>query len=176
MIEKRAALTRQQVGAMISQGGIGSRAELYRNTWQMGRDRWLFGWGMGSYPHVFGLYNRQTSVDNLPVFYNDAHSDWLQAFAEHGVVGSALLALCAIVPLLRLRRTHFSGPIAGHLLAGCALLLLYAWVEFPFGNIAVVFLWWLTCFCAVQYARLQDRESPGPGNAPDAALRAASSP
>jgi O-antigen ligase len=163
MIEKRAALTRQQVGVMVAQGGIGSRAELYRNTWAMARDRLLFGWGMGSYPHVFALYNRQVSVDKLPVFYRDAHSDWLQAFAEHGLVGSALLALMAILPLLRLRRSHFSSPLAGYLLAGCALLLLYAWVEFPFGNFAVVYLWWLVCFCAVQYARLQDRESSGLG-------------
>jgi hypothetical protein len=42
------------------------------------------------------------------------------------------------------------------------LLLVYAWVEFPFGNLAVVLTWWITFFGAVQYARLQDREAPTP--------------
>ena len=158
----RADLTRAQVGAMWQQGGIGSRAQLYGDTWHMARDRLWFGWGMESYPHVFGrFYNTQRStIDRLPVFYRDAHSDWLQAFAEHGLVGSTLLALLALVPLWSLRRESVGSPVVQFLLAGCALLLLYAWIEFPFGNLAVVLTWWLCFFCAVQYARLQDRESP----------------
>jgi len=104
------------------------------------------------------FYNTRRPVDKLPIFYNDAHSDWLQALAEHGIVGSALLALTAIVPLLRLRRRHLGGPVPAYLLGGCTLLLVYAWIEFPFGNLAVVFTWWLCFFCAVHYARLQDRE------------------
>ncbi len=159
VVMKRAETTRDQVSAMIERGGIGSRAEVYRNTWDMARARIWFGWGMGSYPHVFRIYNRQRSVDNLPVFYQDAHSDWLQSFAEHGLIGTALLGLCAVIPLLRVRRVHLASPVTAYLLAGCALILLYAWIEFPFGNLAVVLLWWLSCFIAVQYARLQDRES-----------------
>jgi hypothetical protein len=124
---------------------------------------------MGSYPHVFTLYNTQRSVDRLPVFYHDAHNDWLQALAEHGFVGTALLALCAVVPLLRLRPRHLVSPLPAYLLGGCALLVLYAWVEFPFGNVAVVLSWWLTFFCAVQYGRLQDREAITPGKSPSGA-------
>lgn len=155
-IQTRAELTRDQVGAMVAQGGIGARAELYGNTWRMAQDKLWFGWGMASYPHIFSrLYNTQSSSgDRLPVFYRDAHSDWLQALAEHGLIGSALLALCAIVPLLQLRRRHASSPIPAYLLGGCALLVLYAWIEFPFGNVSVVLAWWLCFFCAVQYARL----------------------
>ncbi len=59
------------------------------------------------------------------------------------------------MPLAGLRRRHFSSPTAAYLLAGCALVLLYAWVEFPFGNAAVVLTWWLAYFCAVRYARLE---------------------
>ncbi len=163
----RANLTRDQVGAMIDQGGIGSRAKLYGDTWRMAKAKPVFGWGMESYPHVFSrLFNTQTSsIDRLPVFYRDAHSDWLQAFAEYGFAGSALLGLAAIVPLLGLSRWSFSSPLPQFLLAGCALLLLYAWIEFPFGNLAVVLTWWLCYFCAVQYARLQTRESSEPSPA-----------
>lgn len=161
-ITARVAKTREQIDDIRARGGVGARADLYRNTWRMAKDRPWFGWGMASYPHVFTLYNTQTSVDRLPVFYHDAHSDWLQALAEHGFAGSALLALCALVPLLRLRRRHFSSPVPAYLLFGCGLIVLYAWLEFPFGNIAVVLAWWLCFFSAIQYARLHDRESPPP--------------
>lgn len=161
-IDVRLTVTRDQLEEMRARGGIGSRAELYRNTWTMAQAKPWFGWGMGSYPHVFTLYNTHQSVDKLPVFYHDAHSDWLQALAEHGFVGTTLLALCGLVPLLRLRRRHFGGPLQCYLLGGCGLILLYAWVEFPFGNVAVVLTWWTCFFCAVQYARLHDREASTP--------------
>jgi hypothetical protein len=103
------------------------------------------------------------------VFYHDAHSDWLQAVAEHGLVGTTLLGLTGLVPLLRLRRRHFTSPLPAYLFVGCAAILLYAWIEFPFGNTAVVLVWWLCFFSAVHYARLQDREAPSPAKlvAPD---------
>lgn len=158
----RVAKTREQVTEIRARGDTGARGELYRNTWQMAKDRPWFGWGMASYPHVFTLYNTRQSVDKLPVFYRDAHSDWLQSLAEHGFTGTSLLALCGLIPLLRLRRRHLASPVPCYLLAGCALILLYAWVEFPFGNIAVVLTWWLSFFSAVHYARLYDREAPAP--------------
>jgi O-antigen ligase len=158
-ITTRLAKTREQLDDMQERGDIGSRRLLYQDTWRMARDKPWFGWGMGSYPHVFTLYNSQRSVDKLPVFYRDAHSDWLQAFAEHGIVGCALLTLCALVPLLRLRARHLASAVPCYLLGGCALLLLYAWVEFPFGNLAVNLTWWLCFFCAIHYARLHERET-----------------
>ncbi len=161
-IVARLSKSSEQISEMQAIGGLGARAQLYGDTWRMAKKKLLFGWGMASYPHVFTLFNsRESRVDRLPVFYNDAHSDWLQASAEHGLVGTSLLALCAIVPLLRLRRHHFASSFSGYLLGGCALLLIYGWVEFPFGNVAVVLSWWLCFFCAVHYARLQDREATG---------------
>lgn len=159
----RAAKTQQQISEMRQQGSIGDRATLYRDTWHMARDKPWFGWGMGSFPHVFIFYNTKVSrADRLPVFFADAHSDWLQALAEHGLVGSALLALCAIFPLWRLGLPDPTSPLPGYLLAGCTLILLYAWVEFPFGNPAVVFGWWLCFFCAIHYTRLSRPEHFAP--------------
>ncbi|MBC7368877.1 MAG: O-antigen ligase family protein [Undibacterium sp.] len=155
-IELRVAKTKEQVSTMRAQGTVGTRAVLYRDTWAMARDKLWFGWGTGSYPHVFLLYNTiKPNSDRIPIYYADAHSDWLQSVAEHGLVGTALLGLCALVPLAGLRPRHFGSPFAAYLLAGCALILLYAWVEFPFGNAAVVLSWWLVFFCAVRYARLE---------------------
>ncbi len=167
-IRVRFALTEHQIAEMQSQGNIGSRAILYRDTLHMAKDKPWFGWGMASYPHVFLLYNSQHSVDRLPVFYHDAHSDWLQSFAEHGMVGTLLLGLCALFPLMTLRRRDWVNPISGYLFAGCAIIALYAWIEFPFGNFAVVLVWWMCFFAAVQYARLRDRNRSRRAHSPSA--------
>ncbi len=154
-ISQRFAKTEEQVAAMRERGGLGSRATLYADTWKMAREKLWFGWGMSSYPHVFILFNTQKSTaDRLPVFYADAHSDWLQSVAEHGVVGTALLGLCALLPLAGARVRQARSLLPAYLLAGCALIVLYAWIEFPFGNAAVVLTWWLCFFSAVRYARL----------------------
>ena len=111
-ITSRVELTAQQVSAMRAEGTVGARAALYRDTWRMARSRPWFGWGMASYPYVFMIYNTQepNRVDHLPVFYSAAHSDWLQALAEHGLVGTVLLGCCALVPLVRIE-AHSSSRI-----------------------------------------------------------------
>lgn len=153
-ITRRVALTERQIDYARMSATRDARVQLYSDTWHMARAKPWFGWGMASYPYVFTLYNTRTSVDGLPVFYHDAHSDWLQAVAEHGFIGTSLLILCAAVPLLSVRRRYLATPIPGYLLAGCGIIVVYATLEFPFGNFAVVLCWW-TCFmCAVQYARL----------------------
>jgi O-antigen ligase len=159
-IASRVSKSREQFAEMRARGTVGDRAELYRNTWRMAQAKPWFGWGMASYPQVYTrFFNTRAPRDKLPIFYNDAHNDWLQALAEHGFVGSALLALAVILPLRRLRGRHILSPIPGHLLAGCALILLYAMIEFPLANLAVVLCWWVCFYGAVHYARLQDREA-----------------
>jgi O-antigen ligase len=162
IIEQRVAKTREQLAELQAHGGgLGSRMILYQDTWRMARDQPAFGWGLASYPTVFFyFYNTQdSSLDHLPVFYNDAHSDWLQSLAELGFVGTALIGLHGIVPLLTLRRHPRPGPLPGYLFAGCALVLLYAWVEFPFGNPAVVLAWWLCFFTGIRYTRLESQRT-----------------
>lgn len=164
VIHARALKTREQVESMFAQGGIGSRSTLYNDTWRMARDRILFGWGMGSFPTVFGLYNTQEPrSDRIPIVYHDAHSDWLQSASEIGLLGTALIGASVAIPLAGVRRLR-TTPIAFFLLTGCALVSAYAWVEFPFGNVAVVLAWWLCFMCAVQYVRLsglQAQRTPG---------------
>jgi O-antigen ligase len=109
---------------------------------------------MGSYPTVFSFYNtQQPHGDRIPVVYHDAHSDWLQSLAEIGFLGTALIGAAVFIPAFSLR--HYAG---GHipflLLTGCFLVASYAWIEFPFGNVAVVLTWWLCFFSAVSYNRL----------------------
>ncbi len=162
VLQTRAAKTREQLGAMWAAGGLGSRSVLYHDTLRMARARPLFGWGMGSFPVVFSLYNTQESkVDRLPVIYHDAHSDWLQSLAELGVAGTALVGTAVLLPLLAIRRLRVT-TIPLYLLAGCLLTGAYAWVEFPFGNVAVALAWWLCFFCAIHYVRLTGLPRAGP--------------
>ncbi len=153
-IAARVELTREQWSAMRAHHGIGARVMLYEDTWRMACDRLWFGWGMDSFPSVFQLYSRlePNRIDHLPKFYHDAHSDWLQSVAEHGLVGTALLGLCAALPWWWGRR-RTAEPLGRALLAGCGLVLLYAWVEFPFGNVAVALSWWLCFFSWLRHAR-----------------------
>ncbi|MGH7996717.1 MAG: hypothetical protein ACREFX_10235, partial [Opitutaceae bacterium] len=114
-------------------------------------------------PWVFQLYNRQgpNPKDLLPRVYHDAHSDWLQALAEHGAAGFVLLLLCGAAPLA-LTRTRRWPDLSRQALTGCLLVLAYAAVEFPFGNTAVVLAWWILFFCALRYAELSSPPDPIP--------------
>jgi len=158
----RAELTREQIEQIHAAGNLGGRSALYRDTWQMARDRLWFGWGFDSYARVFMIYNTQKSVDGLPVFYAQAHSDWLQSIAETGLVGTALVGLLGALPLLTLRRHHYRHPLAFYPLLGCALLLLYAWIEFPFECPAVAILFWLMFFAAVRHTQLTPARDESP--------------
>lgn len=156
IISSRLADTREQLAAMQQSGEVIPRQVLYRDTWNMAREKIWFGWGMGSYQTVFQTRNSRkfSPADGLPIFYRDAHSDWLQSAAEVGLVGTSLLGLCALVPLWFRRRVVLQSPLSIYLLAGCALIVLYAWLEFPFGNRAVVAFWWFCFFSAIHYGRL----------------------
>lgn len=154
VIQARASKTKEQVAQIWEQGALGSRTTLYHDTWRMARQRVLFGWGMGSYPSVFPLFNSQESKrDRLPIIYHDAHSDWLQCIAEIGLVGTSLIGASVAFPAWAVRRSRL-GALPFYLLSGCLLTAAYAWIEFPFGNAAVMLAWWLCFFGALQYRRL----------------------
>jgi hypothetical protein len=156
VIRARTSKTKEQVASMWAQRGIGTRSVLYHDTWRMARAHILFGWGMGSFPYVFPIYNTEESkIDRIPVVYHDAHSDWLQSVAEIGLGGTALVGTAALLPALAVRKSKIT-PVPFFLAVGALLIAAYAWVEFPFGNVAVVLSWWLCFFCAIQYVRLKD--------------------
>ena len=156
-VASRAEVTRNQILHFRARGDGISRRILYRDTWRMALDKPLFGWGMGTYPNVFPLYNtEQRPNERLPVVYHDAHSDWLQGLAEIGFVGLGLVVSAAVLPLRTLRKTNVT-PIPHFLIFGCLLVLLYTLVEFPFGNVAVELSWTFCLAVAVQYMRLSTR-------------------
>lgn len=175
VIAARLDTTRLQLDQMRRQGDLGDRTVLYADTWRMARDHLWFGWGLGAYGTVFPLYNTQKAREPWfpQPYYTHAHSDWLQAVAEVGLTGTALIILLGAVPLIALRQIRRRvprDPLAGYLFLGCALVALYAWVEFPFANPAVMSLFWLCFFVAVRHVLLAARatasDSPCPNPLP----------
>ncbi|MFT3867262.1 MAG: O-antigen ligase family protein [Nibricoccus sp.] len=154
VIETRLADTRAQLSEVRDTGSIGSRGVLYSDTWRMALDKPWFGWGLGSYATVFRSYNSQIGGEGLPHFYEYAHSDWLQLFAETGVVGTAFYLTFLILVLQPLRRWHGNNELPAYLLLGCGLIALYACIEFPFGNPAVTLIFWTCLMGSVRWVKL----------------------
>lgn len=156
VIAQRAQLTSEQLAAIAKEDTLNSRLTLYRDTWRMALDKPWFGWGLESYAHVFRIYNTQRATELwvwIP-FYAEAHNDWLQSLAEVGFVGTALLGALIGTPLFSVRWRVVRSALPRYLLAGVALVLLYAWVEFPFANPAVMIVFWAAFYCALRYASL----------------------
>lgn len=158
IIQARLEKTNEQLAHRSTVGGLGGREIVYRNTWLMAQDRPWTGWGLESYRTVFVRYNTEGSPEDHLVFhYDQAHSDWLQSLAEVGWIGTTFLVLMGGLPLWTQRRILRSGRfVTAMLLAGCGLIALYAWVEFPFANPAVALCFWTLFFTGIRYASLSD--------------------
>lgn len=156
VIALRSRLTTEQLTQMRGENSLNSRLTLYRDTVRTGLVKPWFGWGLETYGDVFRIYNSQRADEvwfGQP-YYREAHSDWLQSFAESGVIGTSLLVLLGLAPLWPVRARVFKSVLPRYLLAGGALVLLYAWVEFPFANPAVMIAFWLCLYSAACYAAL----------------------
>ncbi|MBW8782071.1 MAG: O-antigen ligase family protein [Verrucomicrobia bacterium] len=147
--ETRAALAQDQ--SLFT-----GRLELYRDTWELAKRQPVFGWGLDSYGTAFQLI-RPHSIryrDRYEHSYVNAHCDWLQSLAETGFTGTFLLILMGALPLYGMSAAAFRKPLVGYPLLGCMIVLFYAWIEFPFGNAAVMITFWILLFTAIRLAQL----------------------
>src|SRR5690606_5602109 len=112
VIATRTQTTLEQITTIRTGPGGYARAELYADTWRMAADRLLFGWGLESYGSIFLNYSRvPADINGVVNVFEDAHSDWLQALAELGFVGTSLLVCFAALPLVEtLRRARLRTP------------------------------------------------------------------
>lgn len=155
VIEQRASQTVQQVAALRDTEEV-ARVALYRDTWRMAAERPWFGWGLESYGRVFPVFNTQrpTELWFEGRFYTEAHNDWLQSLAESGFVGTGLVVLLALLPVAGAPWRRGRSALPRYLLAGLGLILLYAGVEFPLANPAVVLTCWTLLYAAVRLTQL----------------------
>lgn len=135
---------------------LAERMDLYRDTWTLAKQQPVFGWGLGSYGTAFMLIRSRPLEENRQYesIYEDAHSDWLESITESGFVGTTLLVLMGILPLCSLRSAALKHPVVVYPLLGCGVIALYAWLEFPFGNGAVIISFWALLFAGIRYGQL----------------------
>lgn len=160
-IAQRTQQTVQQVRPDALADTLAARLTLYRDTWRMAEQKPWFGWGLESYAHVFRVYNTQRAREiwfGQP-FYAEAHNDWLQSLAEVGFIGTALLGLLLLLPWLAVPWRRIESTLPRYLLAGCGIILLYAWLEFPFANPAVMLTFCATYYVAIRYAAQEASET-----------------
>lgn len=168
VIVQRAQLTSEQLAHIAHEDTLNSRLTLYRDTWLMAKEKPWFGWGLESYAHVFRVFNSQRAQEiwfGQP-FYADAHNDWFQALAEVGFVGTTLYALLILIPIWSISWRRMQSLLPRYLLAGGAIVLLYAWLEFPFANPAVMLTFAATFYIAIRYAELDLHDQAGKSSQP----------
>jgi O-antigen ligase len=127
-IEKRLAELRDIPGELAAAGGRGA---VYKATFKMFCDHWLYGTGAGTFSMAYPYY----STERVDWFRRYAHNDWLQYLAELGALGAALLAALGIGVLreqLRIRNnTGTFDWLAAALGIGLGGVTLHALVDFP---------------------------------------------
>ncbi len=155
VIAQRMQQTAEQLMHIEQSNTLNTRLTLYRDTWHMAAERPWFGWGLESYAHVFRIFNTQRAGEAWIwiTFYAEAHNDWLQSLAEVGFVGTTLLGLLLALPLWRVRWREVQSLVPRYLLAGNIIILIYAWLEFPFANPAVVLTFFAIFYTALRYAQ-----------------------
>lgn len=130
-----------------------------RDCWKMVQDRPVWGWGIGSYAHVFFDYagpEYRWELGKIKVRNEFAHNDWMQYWVELGTVGFLLLLSVPVgVVILTLRRPRAS-PECFWMALSIGLFLTFASFDFPFGPSSGIAIF-SVCFAAC--ARL----SLGPG-------------
>jgi hypothetical protein len=80
--------------------GTDGRGAIWRETWPMVRDFWRTGVGAGAYARAMLVYQQSTRL----VFFNYAHDEYLQIFAEGGLLVAVPAALAAVAGVLVIGR------------------------------------------------------------------------
>ncbi len=142
-IEARIEQTIDQLNPRKDRSYADDRFEVYRDTWKIGRQQPITGWGFDTYRLLWLRFNtRPKSTDGPQYIYEEAHSDWLQTFAETGAVGVICVAALWLMPWFMFRQRMGRDSLAVFLAFGTVILAIYAAVEFPFENPAVTLCFW----------------------------------
>lgn len=112
----------------------GLRAQFWRNTWAAIGDHWPIGAGFGGFHLVYPRY--ETADQDLSVFANYAHNDWLELLLDGGMWALALM----VGAIALLVRHAGSAPHKSAAAIGLLALLLHSLVDYPMRTMAVAML------------------------------------
>jgi O-antigen ligase len=110
---------------------------------EMFRDRWVLGWGAGSFRYGFSKYQKRepglSRIEGAPVRWEHAHNDWLETLIEMGALGSIPLVCASAYWIRKLIQLRLWRKLSAFpMLMGLALLAVHSLVDFPLQNLAVL--------------------------------------
>lgn len=107
-----------------------------RDCWKMIKDRPVWGWGLGSYGHIFFDYagpEYRHPLGKIIKRNEYAHNDWLQFLVEFGAIGYLLLLSVPVAIIIRTFRRPRKYTECYWLALSIGLFLSFASFDFPFG-------------------------------------------
>jgi O-antigen ligase len=117
---------------------VQSRADLVSTTSRAAADFMPFGSGLGSFRHVYPLYEKPERITRVYVVH--AHNDYLEVALELGVAGVILMLLFLMWWAAAVRRawqTAEPGPFARAAAIASAAVLIHSLVDFPLRTAAM---------------------------------------
>lgn len=155
VIEKFGRLWRQDQTVSIERRQLAARAAI-----DMGQEHAWVGNGVGEFRYLFPRYQHQYpeifSPDGKRLYWEHAHNDYTELFAEAGWFGVGLAAAALAFVLGSMVRTGvFSKPAKLVLLGGPLLVLLNAATDFPLWNPAVLVTAVVVVVLALRWSELE---------------------
>ena len=97
-LERRVLRSQEQIESFTTENRTKDimRLAAYRDAWTIFKERPVWGWGIGSFIHIHPIYAGPEFYPpgyRYPIVWEFPHSDYLQALAEIGILGSLLLFL-----------------------------------------------------------------------------------
>lgn len=148
----------QEVGAERS---MQTRLIGYKATWEMYQDKWLWGWGAGSFEYLFPAYQEQyPEIHKGPrgrMIWEYTHNDPLQYLTEYGAVGmSLILALGAYWAWRFLRRRAWRHPLLLFAVIAGLAVVAHSFIDFPLQNPAILVTVGLCFALATRYLDINE--------------------
>src|SRR5262249_34423313 len=135
---------RTRLGDTTSGGlALSDRVRVWSQTLLMVRDFPVFGVGLGCWPELFSHYQAPPSSPYL--FFREVHNDYLELFADIGVVGFAVFLVWGIATVAALMATRSQVrrqdlPRYLALLTGLGALAVHEGFDFPLQIPAIAIL------------------------------------
>lgn len=124
------------------------------------------GVGAGAFRYLFPIHQAKhpelTMSHGERRHWEHAHNDLVQLPIELGFAGAALGLLALGCALLMLSRNHFwDHPLGACGVLGLALLLVYAWWDFPFQCPAILITWCALWPVLVLWVKFEEQSAAG---------------
>lgn len=140
------------------------RLHAAEGTIRMAQVKPVWGWGCGSFAEVFPRYAPPAFSERGPYRMEYAHNDWLQLWAEMGILGAGLVLLIPFGWAVRCwgRNGFRIVPETRWMMLGIAALAVFAALDFPFGNPVTQGFLILMLATITHYATLHSTGFDGP--------------